>query len=115
MTMPHLQNCDHSDSGWCLDCVKKLNDRWEEKVSEVASCRFQHSDAECKAVGELLKYLQDWPNTADCHDFVLDGKLEVYWVDSVMGTIEGDTQNGFSYYPLAFGQRGQNERHGKNI
>lgn len=26
MTMPHLMNCDHSDDGWCLDCVKKLWD-----------------------------------------------------------------------------------------
>lgn len=22
MTMPHLENCRHSESGWCLDCVK---------------------------------------------------------------------------------------------
>lgn len=22
--MPHLMNCQHSDSGWCLDCVKNL-------------------------------------------------------------------------------------------
>lgn len=28
MTMPHLMNCDHSEEGWCLGCVKKL---WEEK------------------------------------------------------------------------------------
>lgn len=24
MTMPHLMNCDHSDDGWCLACVKDL-------------------------------------------------------------------------------------------
>lgn len=24
--MPHLMNCSHSDSGWCLDCVKELYD-----------------------------------------------------------------------------------------
>lgn len=24
--MPHLQNCDHCDDGWCLDCVKELHD-----------------------------------------------------------------------------------------
>ena len=28
MTMPHLMNCDHSEDGWCLDCVKQL---WDEK------------------------------------------------------------------------------------
>ena len=27
MTMPHLMNCDHSDDGWCLDCVKELHDK----------------------------------------------------------------------------------------
>ena len=27
--MPHLQNCDHSDDGWCLDCVKTLYDEAE--------------------------------------------------------------------------------------
>jgi hypothetical protein len=26
MTMPHLINCDHSEDGWCLDCVKTLHD-----------------------------------------------------------------------------------------
>ncbi len=30
MTMPHLINCDHSDDGWCLDCVKRLHDEYEE-------------------------------------------------------------------------------------
>jgi hypothetical protein len=24
--MPHLANCAHSNSGWCLDCVKILNE-----------------------------------------------------------------------------------------
>lgn len=23
--MPHLMNCDHLESGWCLDCVAKLH------------------------------------------------------------------------------------------
>lgn len=26
MTMPHLINCDHSADGWCLACVKNLED-----------------------------------------------------------------------------------------
>lgn len=30
MTMPHLMNCPHSGSGWCLDCVAKL---YEQKNS----------------------------------------------------------------------------------
>jgi hypothetical protein len=27
MTMPHLENCLHSETGWCLDCVKR---QWDE-------------------------------------------------------------------------------------
>lgn len=26
MTMPHLMNCEHSEAGWCLDCVKEIHD-----------------------------------------------------------------------------------------
>lgn len=24
MTMPQLQNCEHSPDGWCLSCVREL-------------------------------------------------------------------------------------------
>lgn len=30
MTMPHLMNCSHSETGWCLDCVKELHDEHEQ-------------------------------------------------------------------------------------
>lgn len=37
MTMPHLENCQHSDDGWCLACVEKqwheLN-AWQQRVDE---------------------------------------------------------------------------------
>ena len=29
MTMPHLENCEHSSDGWCLDCVGRMHDRLE--------------------------------------------------------------------------------------
>lgn len=32
MTMPHLENCAHSDDGWCLNCVKQLHDEGEERA-----------------------------------------------------------------------------------
>jgi hypothetical protein len=116
MTMPHLMNCDHSDSGWCLDCVKKLHDEWEERFTDaVSNVRFQHSAEECKAVGELLAFLNQWSKGTGYNDLFLEGKLEVYWSDSVMGTIEDNGEGQFSYFPLAFGQRGEHERHGKNI
>jgi hypothetical protein len=116
MTMPHLQNCAHSEAGWCLDCVKKLQDGWEERFTDAcANTRFQHNANECKAVGELLEYLQQWPEKSGFNDLGIEGKLEVYWADCVMGTIEDDGDGGFHYYPLAFGQRGERENQGKNI
>ena len=30
MTVPHLMNCPHTDSGWCTECVAALgNENWE--------------------------------------------------------------------------------------
>jgi hypothetical protein len=36
MTMPHLMNCDHSETGWCLKCVKAL---YDEKCDAVIEAR----------------------------------------------------------------------------
>jgi len=49
MTMPHLMNCSHSESGWCLECVQDLHD-------ELEDLRNDYSDAlsVCYAVGEFL-------------------------------------------------------------
>lgn len=36
MTMPHLMNCPHSDTGWCLSCVGALyaeNERLKAKLA----------------------------------------------------------------------------------
>lgn len=116
MTMPHLENCGHSDLGWCLDCVRKLNDDWESRFTEASmNCRYQHNDAECKAVGELLEYLNNWPKSTGIGDLGLEGKLDVYFIDCVMGTIEDDGDGGFNYFPLAFGQKGKHENQGKDV
>lgn len=42
MTMPHLMNCDHSEEGWCLGCVKAL---WLEK---------QELEEECERLEKLV-------------------------------------------------------------
>lgn len=34
MTMPHLENCCHSESGWCLGCVKSLCEECELRTNE---------------------------------------------------------------------------------
>ena len=53
--MPHLQNCDHSEHGWCLDCVKALGDENQDlrlALMHVSNVAFQetflegHIDAE---------------------------------------------------------------------
>ena len=36
MTMPHLMNCDHSDTGWCLDCVKRMHDQFTSEATDTA-------------------------------------------------------------------------------
>lgn len=34
MTMPHLENCRHNESGWCLECVKSLHYECEMRTNE---------------------------------------------------------------------------------
>lgn len=34
MTMPHLMNCNHSDEGWCLECVKQMHDELEAEADK---------------------------------------------------------------------------------
>lgn len=34
MTMPHLMNCSHSETGWCLACVKELHDEGEARYED---------------------------------------------------------------------------------
>ena len=36
MTMPHLMNCQHSESGWCLACVKELHAELEIAEGRIA-------------------------------------------------------------------------------
>ena len=32
MTVPHLMNCPHADSGWCAECVAELgNENWRQR------------------------------------------------------------------------------------
>ena len=114
MTMPHLQNCDHSEDGWCLDCVKKMHDEFDLRMEIKTSCRYQHNADELKAIGELLAFLESWPESSKHTDLVIEGKIEVWWADSVMGVIDGDCASGWDYHPLAFGEKGANEKHNKD-
>lgn len=35
MTMPHLMNCQHSTDGWCLECVKELQEERDDLEDEL--------------------------------------------------------------------------------
>lgn len=109
MTMPHLENCAHSDEGWCLDCVRKMHRDFESQMEIKGSARYQHNAAELKAVAELIEFLDSWPASTRHTDLGLDGRLEVWWSDSLMGFIEGNCANGWDYHPLAFGEKGDKE------
>lgn len=44
MTMPHLENCLHSEEGWCLSCVKAMH-------AELEECK---AWADVKVAGRLI-------------------------------------------------------------
>lgn len=39
MTMPHLMNCRHSEDGWCLACVEKLQHERDQWAREAQAAR----------------------------------------------------------------------------
>ncbi len=40
MTIPWMMNCSHSESGWCLDCVVKLGNRYQWAANELLACDY---------------------------------------------------------------------------
>jgi len=47
MTMPHLMNCAHSDSGWCLACVGELEaerEHLERRIREISESEHRVRD-----------------------------------------------------------------------
>lgn len=46
MTMPHLMNCSHQGEGWCLDCVKQLQQEVEKIQVECVSYATAAKEAE---------------------------------------------------------------------
>ena len=53
MTMPHLMNCSHSETGWCLECVKELNADFETAETESRRMRAERDELQ-EMVEELL-------------------------------------------------------------
>lgn len=77
MTMPHLMNCEHSDSGWCLDCVKKLQDGWDERFKKGFGI-LKMNDQEMYDFARKIAILMDVPEE--------DG---LFYVDDIV-TIDGN-------------------------
>lgn len=44
MTMPHLMNCLHSETGWCLECVKELHADFETAEAEAQRLRKERDE-----------------------------------------------------------------------
>lgn len=58
MTMPHLMNCPHSTTDWCLLCVGKL---WEERThyKQLANIYQEMLRSAEQEVEELSKAIQE--------------------------------------------------------
>jgi hypothetical protein len=96
-------NCDHSENGWCLDCVKRLHD--EKKLAEsliALAPKYQHTATELRYVADILDVLNNALKVG--HDCAVDGELEVFWCDDVMGVISLDDSQDMKswvYFPSA--------------
>lgn len=54
MTMPHLMNCSHSETGWCLGCVKEMHDE-SERLHREDNQGFREVVAECESLKLALR------------------------------------------------------------
>lgn len=70
MTMPHLMNCDHSDDGWCLDCVKALHDEKEAIRTALDKARGQ-----ARADGVTTRLFAQWCGVSPTQLCKWTGKL----------------------------------------
>jgi len=62
MTMPHLENCRHQDSGWCLACVKKL---WREKEKIQGQFDYVMADMCLDGLEEEMREKGEWNDEWD--------------------------------------------------
>lgn len=68
--------------------------------------RFQHSASDLRYVADLLDLLN---TTTDGNVTAIDGSLDVYWCELVMGRI-GFENDVWVYYPVATGEKPEQER-----
>lgn len=58
--MPHLMNCSHQDSGWCLECVSKLYNEKESNSNIISK----------KEIVELIKFFIQNKQSKICKHYV---------------------------------------------
>ena len=63
---------------------------------ELKAPALSHSEAECMWIAKLMRCL----NRFNEAEMSLEGSLDVYWQDCLMGTVRSDSGR-VSYYPLA--------------
>lgn len=96
-------NCDHSEEGWCLECVKKLY--YEKEAAEARQApepKYQHTEAELRYVADILAALNRVPEAGS--NVGVEGEVEVFWCDRVMGVIgldDSDNLQSWVYFPSA--------------
>lgn len=64
MTMPHLMNCPHDESGWCLDCVAELGNEAMDLRKQVSTLKAERAGLEA----ENAELKQRAADHADFHE-----------------------------------------------
>ena len=68
MTMPHLMNCPHSESGWCLACVSAEHEKREDqlRLSTWRGARITTLEKALDAIESLASCkASDWPGASE--------------------------------------------------
>ena len=63
MTMPHLENCRHIETGWCLSCVKKMHDELESERDDARNAArwWMRRDQEGHDPSVITDQIELWP------------------------------------------------------
>ena len=69
--MPHLMNCAHSDTGWCLDCVKAMVEQLQRPTLA------DNPNAEPQTVNDYLHVLSCYISDAMPSESVPDGNTSL--------------------------------------
>lgn len=77
--MPHLSNCEHHDTGWCLGCVRELyeqNEADRDRLNQLESYLLHHDVYAYESVagpryrlaGKYDNHIKLWPTLREAID-----------------------------------------------